>query len=110
MFQLTMDGTEEPVGVPSFARISSNIIFEFGAGGTSLKYLLGTILRGPKARIVSNYLANEIGINRLMMMTEKDFLKIDGIGPITATQLAATFEIAKRIQLVGGYQFEKNYN
>ncbi|MDC0764867.1 hypothetical protein POF51_29535 [Brevibacillus sp. AG] len=99
-YQLTIDGAEEAVVMPSFARISSDFIFEFGAGGVTMKYLLGTILRGPKARVVCERLANGIEINQLMNMTEKDFLRIEGIGPITASQLAATFEIAKRLQLI----------
>lgn len=111
VFQLTMDGTEEPIGMPSFARISSDFVFEFGVGGTAFKYLLGTIIRGPKARVVCDNLA-QLGLTQLMTMTEKDFLRMDGIGPITAAQLAATFEIAKRIQpsQTGGKHRDTNYN
>ncbi|WP_103108552.1 hypothetical protein [Brevibacillus reuszeri] len=100
-YQLTLEGTEEPVGMPSFAQISSGFIYEYGAGGVSMKHLLGTIIRGPKARSICNYLADELTMNELMSMSEKDFLRIKGIGPVTAAQLAATFEISKRVIMHG---------
>lgn len=62
-----------------------------------LAILLGTGIKDKNVLEVSRSILSDFSKKRLLGLDFNSFKKIDGIGPVKATQLLASFELAKRV-------------
>jgi DNA repair protein RadC len=63
-----------------------------------LSILIGSGIRGNSSSLIASQLINHYGtIDRIAGVSLNELMKFKGIGPVKATQIAALFELTKRI-------------